>query len=700
MPDVLLGSATIYAGTLVALVFLGHGLTRFLLPKQLQAEGLIWTPFIGYTFMSIVFHILNVQFLDGRRVTAILFALATIINVAAIVTRRPHGRTSWRLLATLMALTTAVYAITLVPMFAIGHLTAIGKNLDLIDIYDPTAAYVMGHPVNSMVAGNPPNPLVLTVTSGGVLSNGWGFSYLQAMASILLQRSPIQTQTPIVSLMHALMLPALFIFFRRTVGVRKPVALAIATAVAVHGLILSMLYMGLGNHIAMLAMMPLVLAATFTAISARRPRGMILAAFMVTNIPLTYWTAFAFFLPPVAIYAVIDRPLRLSAIAFRWPYPFTSVQRAVSRQVIGGEGWPEFLSPLPLIKLSRTVIKRCLALGAVMAGSVVLALVGYNRILNTAISAWNNRNSHGAVLSGGWGSSSFVNLSNLAGFSYWAFPVPKNVRQIFGPEIGNALLIAENVGLMLAIVVAGYALWCLPWRRKMIMGSLVIAYGLMLIYLRFISHYFYGYMKAQTFVAFVLLGLALMGVHYLWSSAASSRRGSRLRSRALSVGIGLLFASLLGLNGALTTAFFFKQPETALTGSILPESSLQLRQVAQLLPPGAPVFISETPPLRAEDVSALAYFLRHDPLFGKIHGVESYLNNPAPAGHVVRYGVLAASEDPADHGYQAKDLLWSNNYIKVYKRGSTIAYLPFRGKKSLAITPQAPLVLTADRTGI
>jgi hypothetical protein len=293
------------AATLLILAGLGYGPTRILLPSALAEEGVLWTPFVGYTFASIVFHALNVQFLDGLRTAVVLLSLGVIATGVAAFVRRSIGSPPPTVFWIIVLASSVAFLMGVAPLLAIGELTAIGKNYDVIDIYDAVAAYVIDYPVNSILSSSPPNPLAQLIAGPIPLSNGWGLSYLHALSSMLTMQSPVETQTPVFSVMHALVVPASFIFLRRTVGLSNWFALAISALLGVHGMLLSMLFIGLGNHTAMLALLPVVFASTFLAIDERTRRSAIFAGFVLTNIPLTYWAAFPFFLPPVFVYVLI-----------------------------------------------------------------------------------------------------------------------------------------------------------------------------------------------------------------------------------------------------------------------------------------------------------------------------------------------------------------------------------------------------------
>ena len=697
-----MGAALIYGVALATLAFLGLGLTRLILPQPFRADALIWSPFVGYTFMSIGFHVLNVGFLDGRRSAAILLVLALAALIASYVRRRSVPRADVRWLAGLAGLVTLSYFAGLAPLTSIGSLTAVGKNWDLIDIYDPTAAYVLDHPVSRIVSDSPPNPLALSVTSSSTLSNGWGLSYLHALVSFLSLRSPIETQAPVMSLMHALMIASIFIFCRRSLGLRAWLSLAISAAVACQALIVWTLLHGLGNHIAALAVLPLLFASTILALNTRKLTHIAFAAFMLTNLPLSYWAAFAFFVPPMLAYAVLGRPLRLSAAAV--PSPVRSVfaplfPQSMVRELWNGEPSMAALYPFPVFRF-RMLLQRCGALLAIFCASIPLAAAGYQRILRTALFAWQNRHSTQPVLSQGFGDKVFLDISTLTGFSYWTWPAPKPLTDYFAGWLAQDVGTVEHLALLVGATLAGCALIRLPWRRKAILGSFVLAYGAELLYLRFVSEYYYAYLKAFTFAAPVFLALVGLGLFYWWSSGASlGRRLSRV-TRTMAGAASVVLACIVALNGVLATAFYFNQPDTALSGSVLPPSSLALQQMVKLIPPGAPVFMTESPPLRPEIASPLAFFLKDHPLYGKIKTFESALNNPPPQGTVPDYGVLSASEDPADRGYSADGLIWSSPEVRLYRRTDTVAHYLFDGQSALVITPQQPLDLMMTESGL
>jgi len=336
--EVLTAALLIGVISLIVLAFLGYGVTRLLLPTALSDEAVLWTPFVGYTLASIVYHALNVQFLSGLQSTQILLLLGTIITALSLIFGRALARPPTRVLVCLCAAGVVTFVIGVAPLVAIGQLTAIAKNYDLIDIYDATAAYIRDFPVNSILTSAPPNPLARLIAGPITLSNGWGLSYLHALASIVTDRSPIETQAPVFSLTHALLIPATYVFARRALHLTPWIAVVASVGLGLHGMLLSIVLIGLGNHTAILALLPLIFTSTFLALDDRRPGTVLFAGLMLTNIPLTYWAAFPFYIPPVLVYTLIGphSPLRrLRPVAGVGPH--RSAARSVNGPLVSGK---------------------------------------------------------------------------------------------------------------------------------------------------------------------------------------------------------------------------------------------------------------------------------------------------------------------------------------------------------------------------
>jgi hypothetical protein len=339
-------------------------------------------------------------------------------------------------------------------------------------------------------------------------------------------------------------------------------------------------------------------------------------------------------------------------------------------------------------------VRRSAALMIVAVGSVLLALPGYQRVVNNML--------HLSGVSQGWGGTAYVDVGLVAGLSYWAYPAPKDLRALFGGPVGGALVVAENLAVAIAFLLAAFALVrCLrAGSGGRALASIAISYAALLVYLRFISPYPYGYFKAVTFAALAWVPLVAEGLALLWSARIVPIGRLRLRTRSPTLAIAGTLIGLVALNTVLTVAAYFDQTPGVFTGSILPPSSLELRTMADRIPPGEPVFVSQTPPLKAQVVSAVAFFLRDHPLYGQIDTLESTLDNPPPRGEVVDYGVLAPGEDPLDRGYEPEDLVWSNAEVKLYRRGDIVAQHSYPAGTSLTFRQGRPLDLALTAQGI
>jgi hypothetical protein len=782
--DVFLEALWICVVTLATLTFLGYGLTRLLMPRSLSPEGLLWTPFVGFTLASIVYHALNIAYLDVRQATAVLFAIAAVFGGVALIRGRHIAAPSAPIFGGLMLVSVLVLFASLAPLAAIGHLTAISMNHDLIDIYDAAAAYVIDHPVASILSESQPNPLATLVAGPIVLSNGWGLTYVHALASILTNRSTIETQTPVFSVTHALIVPAVYVLLRRAAIFPSWLALAASAALGVHGMLLSVLLIGLGNHTVMLALLPLLLVATFIAIDERSAQSVALAGLMVANIPLTYWVAFAFYLPPVVVYALLGPT---SPFAAHWPRLASSRRTAIIRSLanprktgylllsrrggqtevllnngrsvsasvehehrraalgllVGSVAAGEFVSetrpvatgdvkldgpelsgflkkgatngvpspsgvaglpgslasPTPARHAGAVMRRRVALVGAVL-GSVLVALPGYQRIVNN-IQAF-------SATSQGWGGASYADLELVPGLSVWAYPwaypTPTDLRQILGDAIGGAVLALQTVAFVVAILLATLALVRSrrPWRGRAALASIFLGYAGLLFYLRFIRPYPYGYFKAITSAALFGVPLVAEGLALAWATRSCSIGRIRIWMRPPTLVLTGALVGVLLLDSALTIVAYSDQTETDFRGSVVPPSSVELSEMEAHIPPGASVFVSEWPANQAQVVSAVAYFLRDHPLYGRITTLESALDNPPPSGAVPDYGVLASSEDPLTRGYDPAGLVWSNADVKLYKRGQTVAHLDDQSATIPIVRHDQPLelALTPDGIGI
>ncbi|HEY1011896.1 MAG TPA: hypothetical protein VGE07_04270, partial [Herpetosiphonaceae bacterium] len=127
---------------------------------------------------------------------------------------------------------------------------------------------------------------------------------------------------------------------------------------------------------------------------------------------------------------------------------------------------------------------------------------------------------------------------------------------------------------------------------------------------------------------------------------------------AAALGIGGLLALVVG-STAWSSVDLLRR-DNGLYG----RERLQLLELADHIPAGAPVLLSGAEELRGPTTGLIAYALRGHPLLGRTAtGYQVY--DALPPGATAPYAVLGAGDDPAEWGFAAPPL-WSNRLAALY----------------------------------
>ncbi len=494
MPEMLavgLEAAAVVVTLSAACIVAGYGLTRLLRPPELRVTGLLPVPLVGAAALIVGTCALNL-FLDLRTATALLLLAGAAL--AAWTVRRDGW---WLPRPTKPQAVVLVAGALLLATAFLPHLhgrsgAMLGLNIDE-DLYVPLAEALKWNTV--FMQGLSEGPFQEEFQSLRNHSRGWGFPYLLSIGSILSNAPAFHAYVPLLYLLLAASVPAVYIFART--GLRmseRPSGLA-ATLYALHGLPLWFAGMGFGPHTVAFALFPLAAATGIVALRRGGARALALAALISAALLVSYFWAIS------AVYLAVAVTLVAVLVV-------TAGQR-------------------------RTTLRRALALGA---GTAVLGAPGIVWLLVWALPQLVDiAGDLNGQFGNAWGDRQFANVELAFGLEAYRL-IPRDgplesllgaggtdvlqsvLGALFWPALALALLgtltirADQRVTLALAAGFAGFMLW--------------VAVG---------AGYHYGHLKNLSYVAFlvaVLLASGIANIYHgefkLWSEASTRRLEARL----------------------------------------------------------------------------------------------------------------------------------------------------------------------------
>ena len=304
MPEMLavgLEAATVILALTAACLIAGYGLTRLLAPPDLRATGFLLVPLVGAAALIVGAYALNL-IMDLRIATALLLVAGAA--VAAWTVRqdgwwlpRPTKPQTVTLIAGGLLLATA-----LLPHLHARSGAMLGLNIDE-DLYVPLAEALKWN--NVFMPDLTEGPFQEEFQSLRNHSRGWGFPYLLAIGSILSNAPAFHAYAPLLYLLLAASVPAVFIFAR--IGLQmseRPSGMA-ATLYALHGLPLWFAGMGFGPHAVAFALFPVAAATGVMALRRGGRSALILAALVSAALLVSYFWAISAVYLAVAVTLVV-----------------------------------------------------------------------------------------------------------------------------------------------------------------------------------------------------------------------------------------------------------------------------------------------------------------------------------------------------------------------------------------------------------
>ena len=494
MPELLavgLEATAVVLAVTAACVVAGYGLTRRLAPPELRATGFLLVPLVGASALIVGAYALNL-IMDLRIATALLLGAGAAL--AAWTVRRDGW---WLPRPTKPQTVTLVAGGLLLAAAFLPHLhgrsgAMLGLNIDE-DLYVPLAEALKWN--TAFMHGLSEGPFQEEFQGLPNHSRGWGFPYLLTIGSILSNAPAFHAYVPLLYLLVAGSVPAVFIFAR--VGLQmseRPSALA-ATLYALHGLPLWFAGMGFGPHAVAFALFPLAAATGITALRRGSRSALILAALVSAALLVSYFWAIS------AVYLAVAVTLVVVLVV-------TGRQRL-------------------------TTLRRALLLGV---GTAVLGAPGLVWLFVWALPKLADIASDlNGQFGNAWGDTRFANVELAFGLEAYRL-IPRDgplesllgaggtdalqtvLGALFWPALALALLGAvtvrgdQRVTLALAAAFAGFMFW--------------VAKG---------AGYHYGHLKNLSYVTFLVVVLLASGIanlyhgeFKLWSQASTRRLEARL----------------------------------------------------------------------------------------------------------------------------------------------------------------------------
>lgn len=658
MPEMLavgLEAATVVLAMSAACLVVGYGLTRRLAPPELRATGFLLMPLVGAAALIVGAYALNL-IVDLRIATGLLLGVGAALSAWTV---RRDGW--WLPRLTKPQTVTLVAGALLLATALLPHLhgrsgAMLGLNIDE-DLYVPLAEALKWNTV--FMHGLTEGPFQEELQSLGNHSRGWGFPYLLSMGSILSNAPAFHAYAPLLYLLLAASVPAVFVFART--GLRmseRPSGLA-ATIYALHGLPLWFAGMGFGPHTVAFALFPVAAATGIVALRSGGRCALALAALVSAALLVSYFWAIS------AVYLAVAATL-VAVLVITGGHRLTTLGRAVGLGV-------------------GTAI-----LGA--PGIVWLVVWALPQLVDIA-------GDLNGQFGNAWGDRQFADVELAFGLEAYRL-IPRDgplesllsaggvdalealLGALFWPALALALLGAltvrgdQRVTLALAAGFAGFMLW--------------VAAG---------TGYHYGHFKNLSYVAFlvaVLLASGIANIYHgefkLWSETSTRRLEARLAPYEPALGrVAVTILAVLSVALIYNTYLSVWWNWQGVGWNAERRIAHDARRVADRVPPGSRVFFAPTltypvpearrrtgdhvlafhyPKHQSESWARRATGVWAGLLVGrKLGGLAS---SPAYAFEQLAdttydYLVLNSADDPRTYGLLQSDAIHTTPYWTIYR---------------------------------
>ena len=628
---------TIWLVALGLLWWTGWGLGALLTPRLLRPVQPLLVPFFGYAFTTIAAYYALWLGLALDTARWIILALAAAINVFAWTRRRNATpiRIRWREVGLASGLGLFAGLVAVLPLLFHGLLAPIGSSWD-VEFYLPLATYLRELPY-ARLGEALPNPLLTTIQVDPTYARAIGFSYFQAMVDSFGGWDAVRTFAPLLGWMRGLAAPAVFLFARYGLQTSRPSATLATMLVALNEVLLWVQYTGFAMHTSSMPLVPITLLLTIVALRELHWRSTAAAALLLAGLAANYH-------PALLGYGA------LAAGAGLW--------------YVGRGG-----------RRGAVVLHGVALLASAVAASFLVHL--------RAKRAFFGVYEQGAAPLGTPDFISFRTLLGLTPLARAEAPAP--------PPWGAAIASVWPSVIWLvyagALLAGAWWVWRGRGERGLALTMLALA-GIYALGLRYVVGYPYGHMKGLSFISFLPLSIIAAGLGEAgWAQNRNQKSGignresgsgnqelesgnqealygvASVPAAPTSIRIAQAFGAsllLLVVGATAWSSVDLVRREPTLYG----RDRLQLLELSQHIPPGAPVLVSGVAGMRGPTVGLVAYALRDHRLIGNTAaGYAVY--NALSEGQIAPYAVLGADEDPTNWGY-IEPALWRNSIAALY----------------------------------
>ena len=617
------------------LTFLGFGPARLLLPPRHERLTLVASPLLGFCVAAIGASWLTSTVLPMTAATPVILLAGLLLNAAAVWRRGWPGLRAQEGRGVALV-TIAAYSAAGIPLVVAGTQAFLGNQWDL-ELYLPIAEYLKRTAIGAALSG-PDNPLLAGMNNpafrGG---SGWGFSYVEAMFGVVLDRMSYATFRPMLHFCYALGAPAVYLTARMVFAAGPRTATLAAALWALNGFNLWLAASGLAGHAAAFFLIPLAATFALLAVETTSYRSAALAAIAISGMLLTYYTGAL--LVWGALTLAVGVPLMLRT-----------------------RHW-------------AALLRTGLATGGLV---LALAFVGHLRFLEV-LPVYQD-----AGFTKGWNVVRFIPLAQIFGLAPDAVVANQGgPRAALGATLPVVLDVAAGVGALLCLGALLVAAVTGGWRRSRFIQT-GVAFALLLVAMRFVLQYPYGYFKVVSLGSFVgsvafahvavtlwqrpqRVARALRLVRRVWRGGPAGRRSGAppqlpapLRWGA-AAGFALLVA-LMALNTVFSVQFFWPDRD------VRPRAVWELAGMKAALPAGATVNVPPMQGVNRQDAALVAYFLLDNPITGQVQTAYGLLAHPA-APETADY-VLLNQNRLWEFDTGAWSRVWGNEFVTLFRTGT------------------------------